>query len=176
MLGFSVLVLALASSAQSQEALVVGRLNGSVDPYSGLASLPLVLSWPATSVRLRFQDSVAVTVFFEPVRESNSGVNNSFRFELDDAIHQQYIGSNGSWSQSQLSIDAHDLRVTKLTEALYGIVVLSSVQLTPNGRSATLHAALQTTSGKMLRDWKAQPELGITYLRRSCTAVQELQR
>ena len=131
-LAICISVCSLLSLTQGQQLLTSGRVSDSMD--SGFASLPLTLSWPATSVHAKFQDSNSVTVNFQAGSDSGSATNNSFRFELDGVQYQQYIGLSGSWQHDGLSSGSHDLVVTKLTEAVYGVAVVSSITLESSGR------------------------------------------
>ena len=131
------LLLAACSVVSGQQLLTSGRIDGEVDPATGLASLPIVMSWPGTSVRVAFDNTVSLDVTLEAQPAFSAAMNNSFRFVLDGVAEQAYISSEdlpAIWSKDGLSKGSHDLTVVKLTEALYGIVVLSNISLAPAGR------------------------------------------
>ena len=119
--------------------------SGYTDSSVATASLPLVLSWPATSVIVNFQNSDEVTATFQlytggTYSTGNPDIQNRFRFSIDGNTTEQIVRATGSWSASGLSSGAHALTITKLTEALYGVAVLESVQLSSSGRC--VHTAL----------------------------------
>ena len=135
-----VLCLLAISKALAEIALTPSRVGGLVDPNTGLYALPLVLSWPATTLRWRFQGSNSVQVNFQQETPDSPPTNNSFSFQLDDGpAYTQYIatGTSGAaaiWTQAGLSTGPHDLTIVKLTEAVYGAVELHSIALSANGR------------------------------------------
>ena len=118
--------------------VITGRVDVDAGPAAGQGSLPLTLSWPASSVTTRFRNSDSVQVSFQPVQPFpgvfNPVVNNSFRFDIDGNASERFIAASGSWSITGLSLDPHELTVTKLTEAIYGVSVLQSIDLAPGGR------------------------------------------
>ena len=117
----------------------VAQGSGHTGPSSYAASLPLVLSWPATSITVRFQSSDFVLVKLQlftggTYSTGNPRAQNRFRFLLDGIPADQLVFATGNFSASGLGPGLHELTIIKLTEALYGVAVLESIQLAANGR------------------------------------------
>ena len=141
LLGQSIALLSVVACqlARGQQLLTSGRIGGDVDPQTGLAKAPLVLSWPGTVVRTAFENSKSVQVKLQAQAGFPSAANSTFRFVLDGQAEQVTFNSQnlpGTWTKQGLSLDTHELAIIKLTEALYGIVILSNISLEQAGRYA----------------------------------------
>lgn len=135
----SCLLLAVCVSAQSPpqdpQLLLQGRFGGDSDESTGLGSLPLVFSWPASSVRVTFDGpSINATLSALPPLNTTYG---RFAFYLDNTTSVETITPNDTtvtWGRSGLSSGPHNLTIQKLSEASYGEASLDTLTVGPDGR------------------------------------------
>ena len=121
--------------AQSQVLLASGRIAGRYDPSTGLATLPLVIDWPSTTIWTAFQNSDRVNVRIEAQPGWAASVNTGLAFVLDGQEEVVYVTSLPyTWSRQGLSQGKHQLQIIKRTETLYGIVVLADISVSSSGR------------------------------------------
>ena len=70
----------------SAQLLTQGRFGGAVDEITGLAALPLLFSWPASSVHTSFTgDTISATLSAIPATAVYD-VSSRFRFYVDDQL------------------------------------------------------------------------------------------
>lgn len=131
------LFVATASAQSTPELLLQGRFGGMVNEQTAIGSVPVLFSWPASSVYVSF-DSDFVAVMLTNVEPTvASSAYNRFAFFID----QQQVAVESSspqnmvinWSMSGLSTGTHNLTITKLSEASYGQATLDLVTVGPNG-------------------------------------------
>ena len=127
----------LAASTTSPQLLLQGRF-GDVNGLQTAKSLPVLFSWPSSSVFLTFQSSsinITLTALQSTVQYSSY---NRFTFWLDSKLVaiQTSDPNNTSinWSATGLSSATHNLTITKLNEATYGEATLDSIVLGTNGK------------------------------------------
>ena len=127
----------LAASTTTPQLLLQGRF-GNVKGLQTAKSLPVLFSWPSSSVFLTFQSSsinITLTALQPTVQYSSY---NRFTFWLDskEVAIQTSDPNNTSinWSATGLSSATHSLTITKLNEATYGEATLDSIVLGTNGK------------------------------------------
>lgn len=128
----------LIACTSAQQVLLQGRFGGNVSEQTGMGSLPLIFSWPASSIYATFEStSINVTLSaLEPAVDSAQYTR--FVFFLD----QQQVALKATdpnapvinWSASDLSNGIHNLTITKISEASYGQATLNVLNLAPGGR------------------------------------------
>ncbi|DBA74311.1 TPA: hypothetical protein ACH3X1_011086 [Trebouxia sp. C0004] len=131
----------LISAQSSPELLLQGRFGGAINSQTGLGSLPLLFSWPSSSVYTTFTGtSVTVTIAGSAPTTDSAGYNR-FAFFVDQsqvAIESSTPGNPAiKWEMSGLGAGAHNLTITKLNEASYGEAMLESIVLSSNGSFLT---------------------------------------
>lgn len=111
----------LISAQSSPELLLQGRFGGAINSQTGLGSLPLLFSWPSSSVYTTFiGTSVNVTIVGAAPTTDSAGYNR-FAFFVDQT--QVAIESSTpsnltiQWEMSGLSAGAHN--VTSNAAILY---------------------------------------------------------
>lgn len=138
----SLLLLAcLCGQAVGQQLLASGRIAGRYDPVTGLATLPLVIDWPSTTIWAAFDSSDSIDVRIDMQPGDDSAVNCSLAFDLDGQTDVVYVTSDMlpyTWSKSGLSGGSHALQISKRSETLYGILLLTSMTVSSSGRWAVL--------------------------------------
>lgn len=133
----SCLLLALGVVSQSSPQLLLqGRFGGDVDEDTGLGSLPVLFSWPASSVFLTFNStSINATLAALPPLNATFG---RYAFYLDQTqASVETITPNDTsirWGRSGLSTGPHNLTITKLSEASFGQASLESLTVGTGGR------------------------------------------
>lgn len=135
------LVLLTSCSAQTTPSLLLqGRFEGSVDPYTGLGSPPLVFSWPSSSVYATFQGPSINATLTTLAPSVASSQYTRFAFYLDQQlVAVESTNPNNTsihWGESNLSNSAHNLTIAKLSEASYGQATLESLTVGADGRYA----------------------------------------
>ena len=123
--------------ASGQQLLTSGRIAGDFDPDTGLASLPVVIDWPSTTVWAGFTGSDSVSVVVEAQPGFTAQINSSVAFVLDGQVEVQFLTTARlpyTWTKQGLSRDTHELQIVKRTETLYGTLVLSNITLAQGGR------------------------------------------
>lgn len=124
------------SRVLGQQVLASGRVAGQYDPVTGLAFLPLVLSWPSTTIWAAFDSSDSIEVSFVLPPGYSLHVNISLAFDLDGQIELVYVDEFPyTWSKSGLSEGLHALEIIKRSETLYGVLMLSGMNVSSSGRS-----------------------------------------
>ncbi len=103
----------LVTAQSSPELLLQGRFGGTIDTQTGLGSLPLLFSWPASSVYTTFTStSVNVTIAGSTPTTDSAGYNR-FAFFLDqNEVAIESSTPNDSvihWGMSGLSYGVHNL-------------------------------------------------------------------
>lgn len=123
------------SSPEDPQLLLSGRFGGDADEGTGLGSLPLVFSWPASSVRVTFEgSSINATLAALPPLNTTYG---RFAFYLDNTTTVEAISPNDTtlnWGRSGLSTGPHNLTIQMLSEARYGEASLDTLTVGPGGR------------------------------------------
>ncbi len=132
----------LASAQSEPQLLLQGRFGGSVDENADLGTLPLMFSWPSSSVYLTFHNSskISATISALTPTHASAGYYTRFAFYLD----QQQISVESTnpdntviyWNATGLTLDEHNLTITKVSEASYGEASLTSLTLASGGRWA----------------------------------------
>ena len=89
----------LMVSAQSPQLLLQGRFQGDVDLQTGLATLPLLFSWPASSVHATFTGSSVNATLSAVAPAVNYDAYSRFAFFID----QQQVAIE-STTPSQMTI------------------------------------------------------------------------
>ena len=126
-----------SSGAQTPQLLLQGRVASDYD--SNFAdTLPVLLSWPASSVYVTFNsDAISVQLSALPVSDSIS-VYNRFYFSVDQGDPDIETTDTDttviSWNATGLNSGIHNLTITKVNEAAYGEATLDSITLAPGGR------------------------------------------
>ena len=133
------------AQALGQQLLASGRVAGQYDPVTGLAYLPLMIGWPGTTIWAAFEGSASIGVTFELPPGDTFAVNTSLAFDLDGQTDVRYVTSGMlpyTWSMSGLSESSHALKISKRSETLYGVLMLTGMNVSASGRS--VHRALQS--------------------------------
>lgn len=136
-LGTVLLCILCAHAQTSPQLLLQGRFGGDVNEQTGLGSLPLIFSWPASSVYASFEsDSINATLTALPPSVASSQYTR-FSFYVDQqevAVETTNPNSTSiSWGMSGLGSGMHNLTVTKLSEASYGEATLETLTLGSGG-------------------------------------------
>lgn len=131
-------VLGVASQS-SPQLLLQGRFGGDVDEETGLGALPVVFSWPASSVYVTFDGtSINATLSTLPPLNATAGTYGRYAFYLDqNQTSVETVSSNNTsinWGRSGLSSGPHNLTITKLSEATYNQASLDSLTVGNGGR------------------------------------------
>ena len=105
---------------------------------TGLGSLPVEFSWPASSVYTSFvSPSINVTLSALPASRDSLQYN-SFVIYLDQQqVALETTNPNSTvinWGVSGLGNGTHNLTITKISEASYGQATLNALNLAPGGR------------------------------------------
>jgi len=103
----------LISAQSSPELLLQGRFGGAINSQTGLGSLPLLFSWPSSSVYTTFTGtSVNVTIAGSAPTTDSAGYNR-FAFFVDQTqvAIESSTPSNSTiqWEMSGLGTGAHNL-------------------------------------------------------------------
>ena len=131
------LLLALGVASQSSPQLLLqGRFGGDVDEDTGLGSLPVLFSWPASSVYVTFNStSINATLAALPPLNATFG---RYAFYLDQTqTSVETITPNNTsilWGRSGLRSGTHNLTIAKLSEASFGLASLESLTVGTGGR------------------------------------------
>ena len=128
------------SGAQTPQLLLQGRVasEASDNDANFADTLPVLLSWPASSVYVSFDsDAISVQLSALPVSDSIS-VYNRFYFSVDQGDSDIETTDTDttviSWNATGLTSGIHNLTITKVNEAAYGEATLDSITLAPGGR------------------------------------------
>lgn len=125
------------ATQSAPELLLQGRFGGDVNEQTGLGSLPVVFSWPASSVHATFQSSSVNVTLTNVAPSVASSAYNRFAFFIDqDQVAVESTDPQTpviSWGTSGLGAGPHSLTITKLSEASYGQATLNSITLGGNG-------------------------------------------
>lgn len=130
----------IASAQSEPQLLLQGRFGGSVDNHADLGTLPLVFSWPSSSVFVTFNGSseIRATIFASTPTTASAGYYTRFVFYLDQkqiSVESTTADSPAiNWNATGLSTDQHNLTITKISEASYGEANLTSLTLASGGR------------------------------------------
>lgn len=150
-----------ATCASPQQLLLQGRFASDVSQQTGLASLPVTLSWPASSVYTSFDgNSITVSLSALPGTVISSQYSR-FAIYLDQqqvAIEATSIDNPAiNWETSALGSGRHNLTITKLSEAAYGSASLDTLSVGPGGRRVMqlMTCWFMTALGS---DWMLQPQ------------------
>ena len=138
LIALAVALCAATVMAQSgPELLLQGRFGGSVNEQTGVGSLPVLFSWPASSVYASFSsESVAVTLTnLDPTVAFSAYTRFAFFIDQQQVAVESTDPQNMviNWSMSGLSAGSHNLTITKISEASYGQATLDSITLGANG-------------------------------------------
>ena len=133
----SCLLLALGVASQSSPQLLLqGRFGGDVDEDTGLGSLPVLFSWPASSVYITF-DSTSINATLAALPPLNETYGR-YAFYLDQTqASVETITPNNTnilWGRDGLSPGSHNLTISKLSEATFGEATLESLTVGTGGR------------------------------------------
>lgn len=144
----------LAASTTTPQLLLQGRF-GNVKGLQTAKSLPVLFSWPSSSVILTFQSSsinITLTALQSTVQYSSY---NRFTFWLDSKqVAIQTSDPNNTsinWSATGLSSATHNLTITKLNEATYGEATLDSIVLGTNGKFLSPTMPGEMTTGRRIQ-------------------------
>lgn len=126
-------------ASQSPRLLLQGRFGGDVNEETGLGALPVLFSWPASSVYVTFNStSINATLSTLPPLNATAGTYGRYAFYLDqNQTSVETITSNNTsirWGRSGLSSGSHNLTITKLSEATYNQATLDSLTVGRGGR------------------------------------------
>ena len=134
LLAATCLLFAVCASAQSSPQLLLqGRFGGDVDKDTGLGSLPMVFSWPASSVYVTF-NSTSINAIISALKGGSYG---RYAFYLDQTRSVETITPDDTrirWGRSGLRSGPHNLTITMLSEATYGQASLESLTVGRGGR------------------------------------------
>lgn len=127
----------LAAPSSVPQLLLQGRFGGANGFAASAESLPVLFSWPSSSVFVTFRStSVNVTLTALPPSIAYSGYNR-FTIQIDQQVlateSQDLNNTVIQWSVDGLSQGVHNLTITKLNEPAYGEATLDSITLGPNG-------------------------------------------
>lgn len=133
----SCLLLALSVASQSSPQLLLqGRFGGDVDEGTGLGSLPVLFSWPASSVYVTF-DSTSINATLAALPPLNATYGR-YAFYLDQTLTSvETITPNNTsirWGRDGLRSASHNLTITKLSEASFGEASLEDLTVGTGGR------------------------------------------
>ena len=133
------LLFAVSVSAQSSPQLLLqGRFGGDVDEDTGLGSLPVVFSWPASSVYATFNStSINATLSaLPPTNTSSQYARFAFYLDQTEAAVETITPNDTTirWGMTGLRSGLHNLTITKLSEASYGEATLESLTVGRGGR------------------------------------------
>ena len=131
------LALGVASQpSQDPQLLLQGRFGGDIDEDTGIGSLPVLFSWPASSVFLTFNStSINATLAALPPLNATYG-RYAFYLDQTQASVETMTPNNTSirWGRSGLISGSHNLTITKLSEASFGQASLETLSLGTDGR------------------------------------------
>ena len=108
------------------------------DEQSLVVALPILLSWPASSVSVTFDsDTISATLSAVKPTVGVSGYNR-FSFIIDkngqDIETQDLNRTVTKWSATGLGAGPHTLTITKLNEAMYGKATLDALAVGAGGK------------------------------------------
>ena len=132
-----IVAVAGANAQTSAQLLLQGRFGVNVNEQTGLGSLPLIFSWPASSIYATFDStSINATLTALPATVASSQYTR-FAFYVDQqeiAVETTNPNSTSiNWGMSGLASGMHNLTITKLSEASYGEATLETLTLGANG-------------------------------------------
>ena len=123
--------------AQSPELLLQGRFGGAASEQSGFASLPVLFSWPSSSVYVTF-NSTSITATLTALSSPATALFGRYGFYVDQRqVAVETITPNSTqiqWGLVRLGPGPHNLTITKLSEAAYGQATLETLTLGRSGR------------------------------------------
>ena len=133
------LLLAVGVSAQSSPQLLLqGRFGGDIDEDTGLGSVPVTFSWPASSVYVTFNStSINATLSaLPPTNTSSQYARFAFYLDQTEAAVETMTPNDTTirWGMTGLRSGLHNLTITKLSEAAYGSATLESLTVGRGGR------------------------------------------
>ena len=133
-----VATLKLTSAQTSSPQLLLQGRFGSDNEQSYADSLPVLFSWPSSSVFVTFDSSeIYATLSAVAPTTSVSGYNR-FTFSVDQVqqavLSQDLDNTVINWNMSGLSTGSHNLTITKLNEASYGEATLDALTLGTGGQ------------------------------------------
>ena len=137
---FAVSLFATVKSFHAQTSLQL-LLHGRFvvnDEQSLVVALPILLSWPASSVSVTFDsDTISATLSAVNPTVGVSGYNR-FSFVIDktgqDVETQDLNRTVTKWSATGLGAGPHTLTITKLNEAMYGKATLDALAVGAGGK------------------------------------------
>ena len=134
----SVLFATTISAQSSPELLLQGRFGGDVDENTGLGSLPVIFSWPASSVYVTFNSTTINATLSALPPTNTSSQYGRYAFYLDQSEDSvESMTPNATiirWGKAGLRSGLHNLTIVKLSEASYGQATLSSLTVGRGGR------------------------------------------
>ncbi|KAL3145660.1 hypothetical protein ABBQ32_003197 [Trebouxia sp. C0010 RCD-2024] len=138
----------------SAQLLTQGRFGGAVDEMTGLAGLPLLFSWPASSLHTSFTGTTISATLSALPATAFYDVSSRFRFYVDEqqtSAESTDIGNTViRWKATGLGPGRHNLTITKLSEASYGQVSLNTLTLGAGGRFLTPTLPPALASGRRI--------------------------